>query len=114
LDFTRAVSNRGWLARLLFWLALGEAGRHEFWGLVWAIERDRWDAFYPASDWRSETLARMPLFWRPKGANEYGGRKPLDIKWRRGTSYPEALDPGLLLSDIPPITPDTSRSEPLG
>jgi len=62
LDFCRAISYRPWWARLLFWLALGEPGRHEFWGLVWAIQQDGISAFEPECGWRSD-LSPMPLLW---------------------------------------------------
>lgn len=65
LDFPRAVANRPWWARLLFWLVLGESGRHEFWGLIWAIQRCGLDAFFPECEWRSG-MSKMPLFWRDK------------------------------------------------
>jgi hypothetical protein len=67
LDFCRNVAYRPWWARLLFWFALGEPGRHEFWGLVWAIQRDGLSAFEPDCEWRSD-LPRMPIFWKDKRA----------------------------------------------
>ena len=65
LDFPRALANRPWWARLLFWLSLGEAGRHEFWGLVWAIGRCGFPPWYPESEYRSD-IEKMPLFWKGK------------------------------------------------
>ena len=64
LDFPRAISNRPWWARLLFWFALGEAGRHEFWGLAWSILDCGLGPWEFESEWRSKRINKMPLFWR--------------------------------------------------
>ena len=66
LDLPRAVASRPWWARLLFWIALGESGRHEFWGLVWSIQRCGFDAWYPECEWRSDSIDKMPPFWLEK------------------------------------------------
>jgi len=68
LDLPRAVANRPRWARILFWLALGESGRHEFWGLVWAIQQCGWEAFDPECEWRS-SMGKMPLFWKDRRAD---------------------------------------------
>ena len=70
LDLPRAVAARPWWARLLFWVVLGEAGRHEFWGLVWAIQRCGIDKWEPESEWRTDTIGKMPLFWNGKSPRE--------------------------------------------
>lgn len=66
LDLPRAVASRPWWARLLFWLALGEFGRHEFWGLAWSIQQCGLDAWEPECEWRSESQEKMPMFWVDK------------------------------------------------
>ena len=71
LDLPRAVNTRPLWARLLFWLALGKAGRHEFWGLVWAISRCRFNPWYPECEWRTDSINKMPLFWLGKEPVEY-------------------------------------------
>lgn len=71
LDLPRAVAFRPWWARVLFWLALGESGRHEFWGLVWSIQRCGWDKWWPECEWRTDSINKMPLFW--------SGKSPEDI-----------------------------------
>ena len=72
LDFCRAVSCRPWWARLLFWVVLGESGRHEFWGLVWSIDKDGMRPFEWECEWRG-TISKMPLFWR--------GVHPVNPEW---------------------------------
>lgn len=70
LDFPRAIANRPWWARLLFWLVLGEAGRHEFWGLAMAIQRCGLDKWEPECEWRTERMNKMPVFWRENKPQE--------------------------------------------
>lgn len=62
IDLARAVICRPWWARILFWLALGESGRHEFWGLVWACAKVGSDIRWGDCGWRSD-LPKMPLRW---------------------------------------------------
>ena len=66
LDLLRAAANRPWWARLLLWFALGEAGRHEFWGLAAAVSWCGWSIWEPECEWRSDKIDRMPLFWKDK------------------------------------------------
>ena len=70
LDLPRAIANRPLWARLLFWFVLGEAGRHEFWGLVWAIQRCGYDKWEPECEWRTDSIDSMPLFWKDKSPSE--------------------------------------------
>lgn len=64
LDFPRAIANRPLWARILFWFVLGEAGRHEFWGLAWAIRKCGLELWEPECEYRSDKMDKMPLFWR--------------------------------------------------
>jgi len=70
LDFVRAIADKPLLIRTLFWLFIGESGRHEFWGLIWAIERCGLCPYYESCEWRSKQLCKMPLFWRWKSPIE--------------------------------------------
>ncbi len=72
LDLPRAVASRPWWARILFWLALGESGRHEFWGLVWSIQKMGWEKWWPECEWRTKKINKMPLLW--------AGKSPEDIE----------------------------------
>lgn len=71
LDFARAVAHRPLWARILFWIALGKWGRHEFWGLVWAIQGCGLPAYDHLCEWKS-SLPNMPLFWKGKQIWEEG------------------------------------------